>query len=211
MTTQHTINVSGMIELNKCPGYFVNIKDNRLYSIKSGIVKPLKLSRIWKYQCGRIRPTNEYGYRISNAGRRLTVPVSTCKDVVTEYTKLVAMRKVVSERTSELPEGTPVGQSIIVIGQGWGVDELTVRIYMPKCTTPVTTTKMIMDLDIRSLVSPKVIIDDITKQLMSAYPNVHVKSTGNEVRWFTTEVINTPLTTSEVAQKILEQIKEIRV
>lgn len=206
-TTQHTITVQGMIELNKCPGYFVNIKDNRLYSIKSGTVKPLKLSRIWKYQCGRIRSTKEYGYRISNAGKKLTVPVATCKDVVAQYTKLVAMRKVVSERL----EGTPVGQSIIVIGQGWGVDELTVRIYMPKCTTPVTTTKMIMDLDIRSLVSPKVIIDDITKQLMSAYPNVHVKSTGNEVRWFTTEVINTPLTTSEVAQKILEQIKEIRV
>lgn len=96
-TNQHRINVPGMVELNRCPEYFVNIKDNRLYSIKSGTMKPLKLSRIWRYQCGRIRPTNEYGYRISNKGKRLTVPVAACKEVVLEYTKLCATQKAVSD------------------------------------------------------------------------------------------------------------------
>ena len=89
-STEHTIVIQNMIELNKCPGYFVSIKDGCLYSIKSGTVKRLTLQRLWGYyrigSC-RPRPTGEYGYYISVAGRRRSIPVSTCKEVVLEWTK----------------------------------------------------------------------------------------------------------------------------
>lgn len=58
----------------KYDGYFWNITDCQLYSVKvTGMLKPLKKSRLWQ---DGMHVSNVIGYNISVAGRKRFVSVS---------------------------------------------------------------------------------------------------------------------------------------
>lgn len=74
----------------KYPGYFYNYEDNKLYSIKSGILKPLKhIKGGWVlgfYQHKRIFV--EPGYSVSVEGRKMKVSdkyLNSLKNSPVEY------------------------------------------------------------------------------------------------------------------------------
>ena len=59
------------IQLTRYPGYYWNTKEKRLFSIKSGILKQIKLEKAYKgYIRGYGYVDAEPGYRISVEGQR---------------------------------------------------------------------------------------------------------------------------------------------
>lgn len=177
--TGHHIKIQGMIELNRCPGYFVNIKDSCLYSIKSGTVKRLKLQRIWRY-CGynKPRPTNEYGYQISNAGRRRTIPVQTCKDVVLEWTKLACAKSAVSTGyTPIVPDEPKKALFSEVKAESYGLWDGKLRVHFSATINPkLTVTKR------KKHLVDAIVLRGITRENAKAAIDqhaVHLSSTHN--------------------------------
>ena len=68
-------------------GYFWNIIEQRLYSIKpSGVLKPMKLT-----QPDYFNHWDGPGYRVSNNGRRRTMMVSRLKKLVPTNTEIPVM------------------------------------------------------------------------------------------------------------------------
>ncbi len=56
------------------PGYFWHLPSQRLYSIKSGTLKELKLYKeLWYRMNGRMVREQEPNYQLSLSGRRVTV------------------------------------------------------------------------------------------------------------------------------------------
>lgn len=58
------------VGVKRYPGYFYNTEDKQLYSLKSGILKPLKLQKPY------YRMNIGYHYNISINGWRKNIPVS---------------------------------------------------------------------------------------------------------------------------------------
>jgi hypothetical protein len=62
------------------PGYFWHPESHQLFSIKSGVLKPLKLQK-WRHEFryGHGRLVKEFNYSISHQGKAITLPI---KDLV---------------------------------------------------------------------------------------------------------------------------------
>ena len=59
------------------PGYFYNIENKQLYSLKSGILKPLKLQKPYANRCVNIG----YHYSVSINGWRKSIPQDYLKNL----------------------------------------------------------------------------------------------------------------------------------
>ena len=73
----------------KYPGYFYNYEDTQLYSIKSGILKPLKYYRGGFFNGVQHLP----GYRISVKSRRILVTMNYLNSVTNESVEYIDVRK----------------------------------------------------------------------------------------------------------------------
>lgn len=64
---------SGFVALDKYPGYFWNVQERKLYSIKiAGILQPLKLQNSWGWKTGAFIGPH---YRVSKDGRQYYLTV----------------------------------------------------------------------------------------------------------------------------------------